>query len=71
MGKMGDKNLASSGKIPGSVSRKRQTDDSRSASKKTKPVDIEQIQLQRKMALNVARIGHSIEAVAYGTLSSQ
>ena len=71
MGKMGDKNLASSGKIPGSMSRKRQTDNSRSASKKTKPVDIEQIQLQRKMVLNVARIGHSVEAVAYSTLSSQ
>ena len=71
MGKMDDKNLASSSKTPGTVLRKRQTNDPRSASKKTMAVYIEQLQLQRKMALNVARIVHSVEAVVYGTLSSQ
>ena len=71
MGKMDDNNSASSGKVPGTVSRKRQTDDPKSSSKKTKPVDIEQLQLQRKMASNVARIGNSVELVAYGTLAGQ
>jgi len=71
MGKMDDENSASSGKVPGTVSRKRKTDDPKSSSKKTKPVDREQLQLQRKMASNVARIGNSVEIVAYGTLASQ
>ena len=70
MGKMDDENSASSGKKTGNVSRKRQADDPRSSSKKTKPVDMEQLQLQRQMASHVARIGDSVAVVAYGALAS-
>ena len=45
MGKMDDENSASSGKKPGTVSRKRRDDDSRLSSKKSKPGDMEQLQL--------------------------
>ena len=71
MGKMDDENSASSGKKTGNVSRKRQADDPRSSSKKTKPVDMEQLQLQRRMASHVAKIGELVAVVAYGALASQ
>ena len=71
MGKIDDENSASSGKKPGTVSRKRQGDDSRSSSKKSKPADMEQLQLHRMIVSNVARIGDSVAVVAYGALASQ
>lgn len=69
--KMDDYNSASCVKQPGDVSRKRQSDKAASSSKKAKPEHEEQLNLQRKMAVNVARIGLSVEAVAFGAHSSQ